>query len=60
MTRRLQDNIQQSNAKGQDKFELSISTGLAYYDPENPTGLEALLKEADRSMYKQKKAKPQL
>jgi diguanylate cyclase (GGDEF)-like protein/PAS domain S-box-containing protein len=60
VTRRLQDNIEQSNAKGQDKFALSISTGIAYYDPESPVNLEDLLKEADRAMYKQKKAKSQL
>ena len=60
VTRRLQENIMQSNSERSDKFELSISTGIAYYDPANPVELESLLKEADRSMYKQKKTKPQL
>ena len=60
VSRRLLDNIEQSNAKGNSKFDISVSTGMAYYDPDKPVSLEELLLEADRQMYKQKKTKPQL
>ena len=60
VTRRLITNIEQSNSKGADKFELSISSGMAYYNPETPVNLEELLSEADKSMYEQKKLKPRI
>lgn len=60
VSRRLQGNIEQSNEKDNSKFDISVSTGMAYYDPDSPVSLEELLLKADNSMYKQKKTKLQL
>jgi diguanylate cyclase (GGDEF)-like protein/PAS domain S-box-containing protein len=39
------------------KYTLSISLGIARYDPKNPCSLDELLDRADRLMYKEKKHK---
>ncbi len=51
---RLQKNIDTFNSKKSRGYNLSISVGIAYYDPENPCSLEELLARADKSMYDQK------
>lgn len=38
-------------------YKLSVSTGIARYDPENPLSLHDLLIMADRMMYEHKKDK---
>ncbi|MCX7823282.1 MAG: sensor domain-containing diguanylate cyclase [Syntrophobacterales bacterium] len=38
-------------------YQLSLSIGIARYDPENPIELDQLLSKADENMYKQKKMK---
>lgn len=57
VTGRLKSNIANANAGRKNLFELSISTGIAYYDPERPAGLEELLLDADRAMYENKKSR---
>ncbi|MGD0885720.1 MAG: diguanylate cyclase [Thermodesulfovibrionales bacterium] len=57
ITDRLQKNIDDLNAKGKRRYTLSISFGLSYYDPENPSSMDELLARADRMMYEQKKLK---
>jgi|GEM_PF-4564126 diguanylate cyclase (GGDEF)-like protein len=54
---RLQDNINAHNTKGKRNFKLSISMGVAYFDPENPCSIDELLTQADASMYKRKQRK---
>lgn len=38
-------------------YRLSISIGIAYYDPDKPCSIEELLSRADKLMYEQKKLK---
>jgi diguanylate cyclase (GGDEF)-like protein/PAS domain S-box-containing protein len=54
---RLQDKIDQYNAGTKLDYELSISTGIARYDYENPVSLDALIALADKLMYEDKKRK---
>ena len=51
---RLQKNIDAHNANLEKGYKLSVSCGLSYYDPENPSSLDGLLRQADKSMYEQK------
>jgi diguanylate cyclase (GGDEF)-like protein len=39
------------------KYTLSLSIGVAQSDPENPSSLDELMAQADRSMYERKRAK---
>jgi diguanylate cyclase (GGDEF)-like protein/PAS domain S-box-containing protein len=52
---RLRQKIESLNAKRSDCYRLSLSTGVAYYSPDNPRPLSDLLNEADASMYAQKR-----
>ena len=56
---RLEENLKRRNAKetGGHKYKLSLSIGIAQYDPECPCSLETLLFEADKSMYEHKRSK---
>ncbi len=57
ITARLQKSIQDHNAKENRSYKLSLSVGIAYYDPENPCSIEELLAQGDKLMYEQKKYK---
>lgn len=57
MIERLRAALQTRNERGDLDFPLSISIGVARFDPSNPLPLEALLEEADRLMYAEKSAK---
>lgn len=48
-------NIDIHNATREDGFELSMSWGVSYYDPENTCSIDELLSHADRLMYEHKK-----
>lgn len=54
---RLQEKIQDHNAKGERAYTLSVSCGIAHYDPLNPTSIDDLLLQGERLMYEQKKRK---
>lgn len=54
---RLQQSINERNAKKSHKYELRISWGTATYDPKFPVSLDKLMSSADGLMYAQKKAK---
>jgi diguanylate cyclase (GGDEF)-like protein/PAS domain S-box-containing protein len=56
-TTRLAQNVASFNESGPTPFKISISTGISYFDPENPTTVEELLMLADKRMYEQKAAK---
>lgn len=45
------------NEKNQYPFNISISVGAAYFDPENPKDIDELISKADRLMYEDKKNK---
>lgn len=51
---RLQKNIENFNAKRDQRNKLSLSVGISAYDPESVTTVDGLLAEADRLMYEHK------
>ncbi len=53
ITARLQENFE-IHAKRNKKYKLSISFGIAYYNPEYPCSIDELLVQADKLMYEQK------
>ena len=57
ITSRLQKNIQIHNAKLNRSYKLSLSVGIAYYDPKNPCSVDELLARGDKLMYEQKRHK---
>ena len=66
LSTRLRKGIAAANNQANRRFELSLSVGIARYDPDHPCALEELLQQADTLMYDQKmqakghpKAKPE-
>ena len=57
MVRRLQSNLQALNADPARSAPLSISVGVAVYDPAAPATLDELLARADAGMYRQKQGR---
>ena len=57
ITSRFEKCIETYNATSNRGYKLSISYGLAYYDPENPCSLDDLLMQADKAMYEHKRNK---
>jgi len=53
---RFWEKLDAHNAQGEQHHKLSISVGIAHYDPERPCSIEELLHRADAAMYEQKKA----
>lgn len=51
---RLRQGLEQYNTNDENHFGLSLSAGVALFDPESPTSLESLLEKADRAMYEEK------
>lgn len=56
-TTRLQNNLDEHNAKGSRGYKLSISVGTTQFDPEQPLSVDELLARADALMYEQKRGK---
>jgi diguanylate cyclase (GGDEF)-like protein/PAS domain S-box-containing protein len=54
---RLHAAVARSNEEGKVDYPLALSVGAAYYDPEHPLSIDALLAEADQSMYEDKRKK---
>ncbi len=57
---RLREHLEYHNKNEGRPYTLSLSTGFARYDPENPLSIEDLLVEADHIMYGQKNGKKRL
>ena len=57
---RLQYKIESYNSQSNRGYNLSLSVGTSYFDPENPCSLDQMLSKADEEMYKQKKNKKTL
>jgi diguanylate cyclase (GGDEF)-like protein/PAS domain S-box-containing protein len=57
ITSRLESNLERYNARTSRGFTLSLSIGIARYDPEAPATVDEMLVEGDRLMYLQKKLK---
>lgn len=51
----LQENINQHNKKGFRNYKLSLTTGIAIYDPVYACSISDLLNQADKLMYTKKK-----
>jgi diguanylate cyclase (GGDEF)-like protein len=54
---RLQIQIIDHNKNEKRHYKISISMGIARYDPENPCSLDDLMSRADKLMYKQKRSR---
>jgi diguanylate cyclase (GGDEF)-like protein len=54
---RLQKNFEMYNKQTSRSYKLGLSYGIAYYDPQSPCSIDELLRQADKSMYKQKSLK---
>ena len=54
---RVQENLAIRNRRAEREYTLSVSMGVAYYDPDFPTALDDLLARADTLMYEEKRAK---
>jgi diguanylate cyclase (GGDEF)-like protein/PAS domain S-box-containing protein len=54
VVKRVEDALQRANEIPDREFTLSLSIGLAYFDPERPQALEELIAEADERMYQAK------
>ena len=52
---RLKERLADHNASGQSGYGLSLSVGVAHWDPENPCSIGDLLARADGAMYRHKR-----
>ncbi|MCL6635297.1 MAG: diguanylate cyclase [Peptococcaceae bacterium] len=52
---RLRERLEAHNARNSRPYRLSLSVGVAYYDPQSPCSITELLARADRLMYRQKR-----
>jgi diguanylate cyclase (GGDEF)-like protein len=57
IARRLEKNLKKANA-GETRYELSLSLGVARFDPQRAVSLGELMEQADRAMYEQKQSRP--
>lgn len=57
LTVRLQEKIDLANAQRNRPYDLSISIGVAHYDPDEACSIEELMERADRVMYEEKRKK---
>ncbi|HXM94461.1 MAG TPA: GGDEF domain-containing protein [Candidatus Dormibacteraeota bacterium] len=55
--RRLAKSLKKSNAN-ESRYEMSLSVGLARFDPKHPVSLGELIAQADQAMYEQKRSRP--
>ena len=54
---RLQTNLEDFNKRLNRGYKLSMSVGIAFYNPEAPASIDELLSQADKSMYEHKRYK---
>jgi diguanylate cyclase (GGDEF)-like protein len=54
MLGRFKDNLDALNMRGSKDYRLSVSIGIAQYDPEDPVPIDQLIRRADRKMYQKK------
>lgn len=52
---RVELKIEECRVRPGNKFHLSISVGIAHYDPETPASVDELLERADALMYEEKR-----
>ncbi|MBF0252762.1 MAG: GGDEF domain-containing protein [Candidatus Omnitrophica bacterium] len=54
---RLNENLKLSECNSNSKYELAVSLGIIFYNPEKPKTIEDLLTKADTLMYEEKNSK---
>ena len=54
---RLQEAVENANSESGRAFELSLSVGVARFDPDEPVSIDRLIERADGLMYANKRAK---
>jgi diguanylate cyclase (GGDEF)-like protein len=54
---RIQSRVRSFNQKEYFPFSLSLSKGISYFDPEEPSSIQELMVRADKLMYEQKRKK---
>jgi diguanylate cyclase (GGDEF)-like protein len=54
---RMQEAVDAVNAEEGRTFQLSLSVGIARFDPDDPVSLDGLIETADGRMYAHKRAK---
>ena len=54
---RVQENLQNHNAKAGRPYRISLSIGFAYYSPESPCSLEELIEKAGKYMHEGQEGK---
>jgi diguanylate cyclase (GGDEF)-like protein len=52
---RMQDTLGAHNKLGNRTYQLSLSIGIAHYDPKKPSTLDELMAQADILMYEEKR-----
>jgi diguanylate cyclase (GGDEF)-like protein/PAS domain S-box-containing protein len=57
LTNRIQSVLERGNHKGDWPYQLSLSLGIAHYDPEAPCTVSEMIAQADGLMYDQKQAR---
>jgi diguanylate cyclase (GGDEF)-like protein len=55
LVKRVDDAVHRANERPGREFELSVSAGIAVFDPAHPLTLDQLIAEADHHMYEVKK-----
>ncbi|MDQ4005356.1 MAG: diguanylate cyclase, partial [Actinomycetota bacterium] len=51
VTARLRDRVEAHNLSAGRPYRLSVSIGIAYWQPGDAPNVESLIEQADRSMY---------
>jgi len=57
LTMRLQEKLDEANARGSRPYNLSLSVGIAHFSDEDNHSIEELMAQADRAMYEQKRTR---
>jgi PleD family two-component response regulator len=57
LTNRIQAALEVRNQRGDRPYQLTLSMGIALYDPEAPSTVSELIAQADGLMYQRKQAR---
>ena len=57
LTSRLEKNLKACNVKQKRAYKLSLTVGVAHYDPEHSASIQTLLATADEAMYASKRSR---
>ncbi|GAB6179508.1 diguanylate cyclase [Desulfotomaculum defluvii] len=57
LTANITKNVKKFNSRGIRKYNISLSFGVAFYDPGHPCTLDELINSADKCMYENKRSK---